>query len=312
MGVLDGRSAARKDDLARPSLPRHAHDFSARGAADDGVVDEADNTPGELRLQRAQLSPDALLPRLLAGQDECPVHVAVLDEAVGEGLAEALRHDGRRRVAGLRDRDNNVNLLDTLLTEHLLELVRQLGPHALPAAVDRDAVHYCVRPGKVHVLKDVGGVALCLGDLAEFGLAALLDEDGLAWQDVLEVLEAELTEGNALGCQHVVGAALDGGRRAASHHKRADSVGVTEGQDAKPGNHGRGGPRSLASLVCLGHGAEDVVDVDTGLARIVEGVGKDIEHQLAVRVRVDMTMGFFVEVAAQLGGVDQVAVVGKA
>ena len=59
-------------------------------------------------------------------------------------------------------------------------------------------------------------------------------------------------------------------------------------------------------------GTEDVVGVDTGLAGLVQGVGKDVEHQLAVRVGVHMTMGLLVEIAAQGGSVDEVTVVSEA
>src|SRR4051794_27968005 len=50
MGVLDWRRARSKDDLAGASFPRHAHNLPARGAADDGVINQAHNAAVELGL----------------------------------------------------------------------------------------------------------------------------------------------------------------------------------------------------------------------------------------------------------------------
>lgn len=58
--------------------------------------------------------------------------------------------------------------------------------------------------------------------------------------------------------------------------------------------------------------AEDVLDVNSSLSRVVERIGKDIEHKFAVRVRVHVAMSLFVEVFVQLRSIDKVSVVGKA
>jgi hypothetical protein len=312
MRVLDGRGAAGKDDLAGARVASHAHNLAARVAADNAVVDEAHDAALELGFHGAQLAAHALLTRLLSGQDECPVDVAVLDEAVGERLSELLRDDGGGGIARFGDGDNDVYFADALLAEHLADLVGQPGAHVLAAGVDRDAVHDSVGPREVDVLKNIGSITLGWDYLVELRCAALLDEDGLTGKDVPEVAEAQLAEGDALRGEHVVNAALDGGRRAAAHDEGTDTVRITEGQDTKTGQHSSYSPTSLAALVGLGQGAEDVINVDASLASLVQSASKHIEHKLAVRVGVDMAVGLPIQVIAQIRGIDQVAVVGEA
>lgn len=66
---------------------------------------------------------------------------------------------------------------------------------------------------------------------------------------------------------------------------------------SKSSNHASSGPSALALLVCLSEGAEDILNVDSRLARLVESIGKDVEHKFAIGVRVHMTVGFFIEIA---------------
>lgn len=175
-----------------------------------------------------------------------------------------------------------------------------------------DSIHDGIRAGEVNILEDIGGVSLLLNNLVELRLPVLLDEHGLSREDILEVAEAQLTESNALGSEHVVDTAFEGGGGTRSHNEGADAILVAEGEDTEASNHSSDGPATLAPLVRLLEGTEDVVGVDTGLAGLVQGVGKDVEHQLAVRVGVHMTMGLLVEIAAQGGSVDEVTVVSEA
>lgn len=52
--------------------------------------------------------------------------------------------------------------------------------------------------------------------------------------------------------------------------------------------------------------------VDTGLLGLAELIGEDVEHQLAVTVGVDVTVGFKVKVLPEVSGIDEVTVVRKA
>lgn len=188
----------------------------------------------------------------------------------------------------------------------------KLLAHVLPAAVHRDSIHDGIWAGEVNILEDIGGISLLLHNLVELGLSVLLDEYSLSRENILEVAETQLTESNALGSEHVVDATLEGRGGTGSHNEGADTIFVTEGQDAETSNHGSDGPTTLAPLVRLLEGTEDVVCVDTGLAGLVQGVGEDVEHQLAVRVGVYMTVSLLVEIVAQSGSVDEVTVVRKA
>lgn len=312
MGVDDGRSTAGKDDLAGTGLTSHAHNLPTGSAAHNGIIHQQDDTVLELGLHGAELSPDALLPGLLAGQDEGTVDVTVLDEAVGEGLPKLLRYHGSSSITGLRDRDDHIDLLDTLLSENLLDLVGKLLAHVLSAAVHRDSIHDGIRAGEVNILEDVRSISFLLNNLVELRLPILLDKHSLSRENILEVAEAQLTESNTLGSEHVVDTTFESGRGTGSHDEGADTVFVTESQDSEASNHGSDGPATLAPLVRLPEGNEDVVGVDTSFASLVQGVGKDVEHQLAVGVGVHMTMGLFIEISAQGGSVDEVTVVREA
>ena len=133
---------------------------------------------------------------------------------MGEGSVEAL---------------TDVNILDPLLSQTLPHLLRKLHPHVLPAPVHGDAVDVAVGPREVDVLEDVGGVRAGLDDLAELGVAALLDEDGLAGEDVHDVGEAELAQGDGLRGHEVVCGALEGGGGAGAEAEGTDGVGVPGG-----------------------------------------------------------------------------------
>lgn len=188
----------------------------------------------------------------------------------------------------------------------------KLLAHVLSAAVHRDSIHDGIGAGEVNILEDVGSIGLLRNNLVELRFPVLLDKNSLSREDIPEVAEAQLTESNALGSEHVVGTTFEGGGGTASHNEGADTIFVTESQDTEASNHGSDSPATLAPLVRLPEGNEDVVGVDTRLAGLVQGVGKDVEHQLAVRVGVHMTMGLFIEIAAQGGSVDEVTVVRKA
>lgn len=143
-------------------------------------------------------------------------------------------------------------------------------------------------------------------------LSTFLNEDGLARKNILNILEPKLTQSNTLRSKHIVHTTINGSRGAGAKDQGADAERVPESKNTKPSNHARDSPCTFTSLVSLGQGAENVVGVDTGLASLVEVAGEDIEHQLAVRIGVDVTVGLLVEIGAQSRSIDQVAVVCEA
>jgi hypothetical protein len=86
----------------------------------------------------------------------------------------------------------------------------------------------------------------------------------------------------------------------------------TESHDAKSGQHCRACPPALTPIVHPAQGVEEILGIDAGLLCLVQLIGEDIQHQLAVAVGIKMAVGFEVQVALELYGVDQVAVMGEA
>lgn len=60
--------------------------------------------------------------------------------------------------------------------------------------------------------------------MTELRLATLLNKDGLAWQNVDNVGEAELGEGDGFRGHEVVQSAFEGGRGARSKTERSDAI----------------------------------------------------------------------------------------
>ena len=149
-------------------------------------------------------------------------------------------------------------------------------------------------------------------DLSELGLLTLLAEDGLPRQDVSDVGEPELSESDRLGSHHPVSGALERVGLPGADNQGTDAVGVPEAEDSESRNHGRASEASDAPLVHAREGSEDIFRVDTRLAGLVELVGENVEHQLAVALGVDVTVGGVVEICPKFFGVDEVSIVSEA
>ena len=124
-------------------------------------------------------------------------------------------------------RHTSINLLNTLLSENITDLLGELLSHVLSAAVDRDTVHGGIRTSNVDEFEAIRGVRLVVDNLAELGRAALLQEAGLARKNIHNVIETELLQNDGLGCEHVVlgaGESVGGSR---TNDKRTNTVGVT-------------------------------------------------------------------------------------
>lgn len=74
----------------------------------------------------------------------------------------------------------DVDPVNRLFGHGSLHLLCQLASHVLPTAMNRYAIHICVRPGKIEVFKNVGGVGLLLCHLAKLDVAPFLNKNGLA------------------------------------------------------------------------------------------------------------------------------------
>lgn len=76
--------------------------------------------------------------------------------------------------------------------------------------------------------------------------------------------------------------------------------------------HSGAGPATLAPLVHPAKTGKDILLVDTRFLGLTQLIRKDVQHQLAITVGVDVTMGFQIEIPLQLGGIDQISIVGQA
>jgi hypothetical protein len=90
----------------------------------------------------------------------------------------------------------NVNIPNPIFSQNLSHSVGQLQPHLLSAAMDGNPIHVCVRPCEVEKFEKIRGVRLHLNDLRELRNPSFLQKDSLARQDVDDVLESKLCQGN--------------------------------------------------------------------------------------------------------------------
>lgn len=65
------------------------------------IINQRHALPPELAVDGRELPPDAPLARLLAGEDEGAVDVAVLDDGAREGAVEVAGEGGGSSIAGL-------------------------------------------------------------------------------------------------------------------------------------------------------------------------------------------------------------------
>ena len=134
--------------------------------------------------------------------------------------------------------------------------VGELLAHAHARLVDRQVVDDRVRAREVHELEDARRVADARRRLAAVQVAALVDEHGLARQDVALELEADGVERHALGSDHV----LDAVRRLANaEHERPDAVRVAERDDAVADDHRDDRVAAGATFVQRLDGVEDLL-----------------------------------------------------
>ena len=76
-------------------------------------------------------------------------------------------------------------------------------------------------------------------------------------------------------------------------------------------HHGGTRPSANAARVRSLQGRKAVVGVHAGLSSLIQLVGKDVQHELAVAVRVDVSVGLQIQVTLQLVSIDQIAVVSQ-
>jgi hypothetical protein len=138
--------------------------------------------------------------------------------------------------------------------------------------------------------------------------------------DILPVGESQSLGDNTLGSSQVIRSSplsLPG-----SDTKRSNTVRITESDESETSEHSN--TRVSSSTACHGglHGGEDILLVDSTISinvgdkkadlpefsGLLEVVGKDVEHELRVRVGVDVPVGLGIKLLPESRGVDEVSV----
>jgi hypothetical protein len=233
MNLPDRWCTAGKEDLLGLSLSSHVDDLSAGCTTDNTVVDKKDISVLELLLHGIQLSPHRLLALLLAGHDESPSNITVLDKGLTVRNAELLSQAECRHLGGAGNRDDEIDGLHNVFAQLLQHGIGEGQSHVLSRPINRDSIHHGVGTGKVDKLEDIGRVVQRRYDLAEIGLAALGDDDSLAGLDVDVVRVLQLVKSDTFAGEHVVHSASRSVRLSRSQDQRPDPMGVAESDDSK-------------------------------------------------------------------------------
>ena len=208
--MLDRRRGDPHVDLRGAGGAQHADDLRGRVAAHDRVVDDDEPLAGDDLGHRVELQPQAVLAQLLAGLDEGPLDVAVLDEAVVLGQAAGARVAARRRVAGVRAPGSR-GRPSTGASRARISPIRPRTTCSVRAA------HPRVRAREVDVLEDAERLARALDDLDRLE-PVLADRDHLAGAHVAHELGADDVERARLARDAV---ARRAGRRSAPRRSRS-------------------------------------------------------------------------------------------
>ena len=242
--------------------------------------------PSMTARMRVELHADAELAQVVVGLDEGAVHVAVLDEALGVGDAGVAGVADGRRDAGVGHRDDESASTGASMARWRPISKRQSAQGA--------AVEARVGPREVDELEDAhGGARAGQLDAIAAHLAVARRPDDLARLDLA----------HELGADDVEGARLAGDDRVAlevAQAERSHAEGVAKADHLLAGQHRR---REGAADTAhgLADGAQQVAEACWAMSAVITSVS-------VPRLEVDALAA---QLVAQLGRVDQVAVVGQ-
>ena len=138
-------------------------------------------------------------------------------------------------------------------------------------------------------------------------VALLVDHHRLSRRDITNELESLCIQGHALGCDHVLDLPVIG--LALAIHQWTNTIRVAEADDTVTGDHGHRRIAATATLVNTRYGFENIVLGDAQLALALYFVGKHVEQDLGIGIGIDMAQIFTKQVALELGGVGEIAIV---
>ena len=307
-------------NLLGAGVAQHLDELHHSGATHDGVVDHDEALALDVVAQRVKLHAHAHGAQLLRRLDKRTAHIAVLDEALAKGNTALVRIPLRGRQAGVGHADDQVGLDGLLMC--------QLTTHVVTAGVNALAVHDGVGTGEVDLLKDaVGGLFGCRHALLGYQTLGA-DAQDLAGTDVTDVLGAHDVECAGLGSNDPAAGArdMDGGvdRRGAvlrgqlrngcgiglvqtlvhqlAQHERANAVRIAECVERLlvDERHGVAAAHELHGL------ANALTQMTRTLGKVADKLGRDLGIRIGEERHAQLD-----QLAAQLVGVDQSAVVSK-
>ncbi len=226
--------------------------------------------------------------------------MAVLGQAPPVGNPQFLGQTGGEEVGARGDVDDYVRL-----KAGGAERGGQALAEADPLAGHQPPVHHRILAGEVDVLEDAVGLLPLAADPGVH-LLVPVDEDRLPGLQVAHHLEVEMVEAGRLrreGVAHPCTGDL------AAHDQGADPVGVAERQQAVVGDDRHRRVGALDLLLGGGHAVEHVVDGEVLEVFGLQLGGEGVEDEGHVVGGVHQPVVLLVEVAAQVGEVDHVAVV---
>src|ERR1700733_9330185 len=292
--------------LGRARLACQLDDLRRGGAAHDRIVHQQHRLAAELQVDGVELAAHRLLALLLAGHDEGAADVAILDEALAVLNAEALRQLQGTGAAGVRDGDDDVDVVDRALAQ---DLVRQAVTHAHAGAVHRDVVDLGIGAREIHVLEDARRVPRGGDALLGVQPALFVDEHRLPGRHVAHQAERQAVERHALGGEHPLGAAR---RAPLAEHQRADAVRVAKAEHSVADDHGDHRVAAAAAAVERRQRREHVRRRDARRADALQLGGEHVQQHLRIGGGVQVAPVFADQDLGELHGIGEVAVVAEA
>ena len=263
-----------------------SNDVRRRSATDDAVVDDNQFLSANYLGQGVELLAHSQVTQVLLGFDEGPADVAVLDQSVAVRDARLVGVADGGGDGGVRDSDDEVCF-------HRV-FPGQLGAHVLSDGVNQGVVHHTVRAGEVDQLEDAQS-AIPSGPLPTPGAHPVpVYDDGLSGFDLADQVRSQVFSGAGLGGNHPAAVKI-------SDAEGANTQGVAHGDYRIYGEGGEGkGPFQDA------HAVESPV-----LPGLPGCIGEKVGYKLGIGGSREGAVPPLLDMPLDLGGVDDVAVVGQ-
>src|SRR3989338_7452792 len=278
---------------------RHFHDLAAGIAADDGVVHQQHVFALEFQLDGVKLEVQAALPDLLARHDECPADVAVFGEGFAVADLQLIGEPRGGRAAGVGDRNYRIDL-----EARGFDLFGQSLTHTDSGFVDVHAVDGRVRSGQIYPFKNTR-TQMTVPDLAGMQAVLAVNEYDFAGMDVADEFVFQRVKSGVLRCDHIF---VFHPKSAPAELQRTDAVRIAKTDYPVRADKRDGRIRAFASAKDHFHRAEDMLGRQTARFLLAQSERENIEQNLRVGGRVQMTEILGPDFFRQLGGIRQVAV----